>query len=74
MIVIPKIVVILGGNVIVKLTTPKSETTGRLLTPEEGCGFTKVKNNRIVGGSEAKIGIKILLFQMINLQRLNSQN
>lgn len=29
---------------------------GCLLTPEEGCGFTKVRNTRIVGGSEAPIG------------------
>lgn len=32
-------------------------TTGRLLTPEEGCGLTKVKNTRIVGGSKAEKGI-----------------
>lgn len=29
---------------------------GRLLTPEEGCGLTKVKNTRIVGGSKAPVG------------------
>lgn len=29
---------------------------GRLLTPEEGCGISKVKNARIIGGSEAPIG------------------
>lgn len=29
---------------------------GRLLTPEEGCGYSKVANKRIVGGSEAKVG------------------
>lgn len=32
---------------------------GRLLTPEEGCGLTKVKNTRIVGGTEAPIGERI---------------
>lgn len=29
---------------------------GRLLTPEEGCGLSKVMNKRIIGGSEAPIG------------------
>lgn len=29
---------------------------GRLLTAKEGCGFTKVTTNRIVGGSDAKPG------------------
>lgn len=33
-----------------------NDIKGRLLTPEEGCGFTKVKNNRIIGGSVARIG------------------
>lgn len=32
---------------------------GRLLTPEEGCGLTKVKNTRIVGGTEAPVGKQI---------------
>lgn len=27
---------------------------GRLLTPEEGCGHSKVQNKRIIGGSPAK--------------------
>lgn len=31
------------------------EIEGRLLTPEEGCGLTKVKITRIVGGAEAPI-------------------
>lgn len=31
-------------------------TNGRLLTPEEGCGYAKVSTPRIVGGSEAKLG------------------
>lgn len=30
---------------------------GRLLTPEEGCGHSKVLTKRIVGGSAAKNGI-----------------
>lgn len=34
----------------------KSNIRGRLLTPEEGCGYSKVENKRIVGGSPAKIG------------------
>lgn len=29
----------------------------RLLTPEEGCGYSKVQHSRIVGGTEAKNGI-----------------
>lgn len=28
----------------------------RLPKPEDGCGLTKVKNTRIVGGSEAPVG------------------
>lgn len=33
------------------------DISGRLLTPNEGCGLTpKVSNTRIVGGSPAKIG------------------
>lgn len=35
---------------------PISKIKGRLLTPEEGCGFSKVANTRIVGGQNAKIG------------------
>lgn len=34
----------------------RTDIKGRLLTPEEGCGYTKVKNTRIVGGSDAKVG------------------
>lgn len=29
---------------------------GSLLTPEQGCGYTKVRNTRIVGGAPAKNG------------------
>lgn len=28
----------------------------RLLLPEHGCGYSKVQNTRIVGGTEAKNG------------------
>lgn len=38
------------------LTKHFNGKTGRLLTPEQGCGFVRVKNTRIVGGSEAKKG------------------
>lgn len=37
-----------------ELTT--TNTTGRLLTPEEGCGASHVSQTRIVGGSIAKVG------------------
>ena len=35
---------------------PEDIPIGRLTTPEEGCGFTKVHHKKIVGGSEAEIG------------------
>lgn len=35
-----------------QLLAPKA----RLLTPEEGCGYSKVQNTRIVGGTPAKAG------------------
>lgn len=28
----------------------------RLPTPDDGCGYVKVKNTRIIGGSEAPVG------------------
>lgn len=33
-----------------------SHRKGFLLTPEEGCGYAKVQNNRIIGGAPAKSG------------------
>lgn len=33
-----------------------ASSKARLLTPEDGCGYTKKPQNRIVGGGEAKIG------------------
>lgn len=33
-----------------------SKLNGRLLTPEEGCGYSKVMHKRIVGGAPAKNG------------------
>lgn len=43
---------------------------GRLLTPEEGCGHTEVRTNRIVGGSDAKRGnycnYSVMLFEKKN--------
>lgn len=35
---------------------PDLNIQGRLLTPNEGCGFSKVKNTKIVGGQTAKKG------------------
>lgn len=36
--------------------TPRTDIKGRLLTPDEGCGFVKVSTTRIVGGGVAKNG------------------
>lgn len=33
-----------------------SNKKGRLLTPDEGCGYSKVAHKRIVGGTVAKDG------------------
>lgn len=35
---------------------PEDMPKERLLSPQEGCGYSKVANKRIVGGSEAKVG------------------
>lgn len=35
---------------------PVANVKGRLLTPEEGCGYSRVQNKRIIGGSAAKNG------------------
>lgn len=48
-------------------------TTGRLLTPEEGCGLTKVKHARIVGGSKAENGIMFADFSVIKYKTKKSQ-
>lgn len=45
----------LGGNVITR-TVVRTDIKGRPLTPEEGCGYSKVANTRIVGGAPAKVG------------------
>lgn len=45
----------LGDNAVLK-TTVRTDIKGRLLTPEEGCGYSKVANTRIVGGAPAKRG------------------
>ena len=46
-----------------KFILPKPEMAGRLLSPEDGCGYSKTihtkGHHRILGGSEAKIGMKI---------------
>lgn len=36
--------------------TEVKDIKGRLLTPEEGCGLTKVKATRILGGGDAPVG------------------
>lgn len=35
---------------------PVANVKGRLLTPQEGCGYSRVQHKRIVGGSTAKPG------------------
>ena len=35
---------------------PVADVKGRLLTVEEGCGHSIVKQKKIVGGSEAQVG------------------
>lgn len=35
---------------------PNSDIQGRLLMPSEGCGFSKAKNTKIVGGQTSKPG------------------
>lgn len=38
------------------MSSSASDIKGRLLTPQQGCGLSKVRNTRIVGGSDAKVG------------------
>jgi hypothetical protein len=38
------------------IAQPNSGIGARLLTPEEGCGISKVPHNRVVGGVPAKKG------------------
>lgn len=45
----------LGANAAPE-TIVRTDIKGRLLTPEEGCGFSKVQHKRIVGGGPAKNG------------------
>lgn len=52
-----KAVFLNSGDNAVPETIVRTDIKGRLLTPEEGCGQSKVpNNNRIVGGSSAKKG------------------
>lgn len=44
-----------GGNATPEVVVRK-DIKGRLLTPEEGCGYSKAAAKRIVGGSAAKVG------------------
>lgn len=39
-----------------QFSTEIADVRGRLLTPAEGCGYSKVQNTRIIGGSPAKVG------------------
>ena len=34
----------------------RNDIKGRLLSPSEGCGYSKAQNKRIVGGGPAQIG------------------
>lgn len=46
------ILLFIGANV----AKDVSDVKGRLLTPDEGCGVSNAKINRIVGGGDAKNG------------------
>lgn len=46
----------LGANANKPETVVRTDIKGRLLTPEEGCGYSKVQQKRIVGGGNAKNG------------------
>lgn len=45
---------------------PSSDITPRLLTVEEGCGFSNATHKRIVGGDPAKPGKLKHLFWRLN--------
>lgn len=52
----------------------QNSKTNRLLpTAENGCGNTKVKNTRIVGGSEAPVGKKNFTFRTFQAKYLFSE-
>lgn len=68
----------LGGQVFSasKPTAAVPKIKGRLLTTQEGCGYSKVSTPRIVGGAAAKNGIPKYVFSLIRLAFacLNSWN
>lgn len=51
-----------------------ADVKGRLLTPEEGCGFSKVQHKRIIGGSIAQIGNERRLSICTSLKRRETNN
>lgn len=51
-------------------TVPVADVKGRLLTPEEGCGYSKVQNKRIIGGSVSKVGKQ----SRVNLHSIEERN
>lgn len=52
--IIPKNIPVLPMITTRTITPP--QTLGRLLTPEEGCGYSPIGSTRIVGGGPAKKG------------------
>lgn len=54
------LVVLFAGATQINGSSPnvRTDVKGRPLTPEEGCGFSKVPHKRIVGGGPAKDGNK----------------
>lgn len=62
-------VFVLAGAININVVL-SSNIKGRLLTPDEGCGFSKVANSKIVGGAPAKPGTFISLNEIMQYTSL----